>query len=49
MAESVYVNFPQQNVSDVEKSSFEYGQKVAEAIYAEWFTQEIVLIDIQIL
>ena len=40
MAESVYVNFPQQNVSDVEKSSFEYGQKVAEAIYAEWFTQE---------
>jgi len=40
MAESVYVNFPKQNVSDVEKSSYEYGAKVAEAIYTEWFTQE---------
>jgi hypothetical protein len=40
MAESVYVNFPKQNVSDIEKSSHEYGKSVAEAIYTEWFTQE---------
>ena len=37
MAESVHVNFPSQVVSDLEKSTFEYGFKVAEAIEQEWF------------
>ena len=32
MAESVYVNFPSQAVSDLEKMSSEYGLKVAQAI-----------------
>ena len=38
MAESVHVNFPKQNVSDDEKNSMEYGQKVAKAISAEWLS-----------
>ena len=37
MAESVYVNFPSQAVSDLEKMSSEYGLKVARAIEQEWF------------
>jgi len=37
MAESVYVNFPSQIVSDIEKLSPEYGLKVAKAIEQEWF------------
>jgi len=37
MAESVYVNFPKQNVSDDEKNSIEYGVKIGKAISAEWF------------
>ena len=37
MAESVYVNFPSQAVSDLEKMSPEYGLKVARAIEHEWF------------
>ena len=37
MAESVYVNFPSQAVSDLEKMSPEYGLKVARAIETEWF------------
>jgi hypothetical protein len=40
MAESVHVNFPKQNVSDDEKSSIEYGEKIAKAISAEWFNEE---------
>ena len=37
MAEPVYVNFPSQAVSDLEKASQEYGLKVARAIEQEWF------------
>ena len=37
MAESVHVNFPSQAVSDSEKSSYDYGHKVAKAISREWF------------
>ncbi len=37
MAESVYVNFPSQVVSDLEKVSKDYGMKVAKAIELEWF------------
>ena len=37
MADSVYVNFPSQVVSDLEKMSPEYGLKVAKAIEQEWF------------
>ena len=37
MAESVHRNFPSQVVSDLEKSSFDYGLKVAKAIESEWF------------
>ena len=37
MAESVYVNFPSQVVSDLEKMSHEYGLKVGRAIEQEWF------------
>jgi len=37
MAEPVYVNFPSQAVSDLEKMSSEYGLKVARAIEQEWF------------
>ena len=37
MAESVYVNFPSQVVSDLEKMSPEYGLKIAKAIEQEWF------------
>ena len=37
MAESVHVNFPSQTVPDLEKSSSEYGLKVAKAISQEWF------------
>ena len=40
MAESVYVNFPRQDVSDAEKNSYEYGLKVAQAINSEWFSSE---------
>jgi hypothetical protein len=40
MAESVYVNFPRQDVSDAEKNSYEYGVKIAKAINAEWFNSE---------
>ena len=43
MAESVYVNFPRQDVSDAEKNSYEYGKKVAEAINSEWFNNEASL------
>ncbi len=37
MAESV-VNFPSQAVSDLEKMSPDYGERVAKAIKQEWFT-----------
>tara|TARA_R100000329_G_scaffold143298_1_gene127253 strand:+ start:642 stop:3047 length:2406 start_codon:yes stop_codon:yes gene_type:complete len=37
MAESVHTNFPSQVVSDLEKSTMEYGLKVANAIENEWF------------
>ena len=37
MAESVYVNFPSQVVSDLEKMSPEYGLKISKAIEQEWF------------
>ena len=37
MAESVYINFPSQVVSDLEKMSPEYGLKIAKAIEQEWF------------
>lgn len=37
MAESVYVNFPKQNVNDDEKNSIEYGEKIGKAISSEWF------------
>ena len=40
MAESVHVNFPRQDVSDDEKNSIEYGEKVGLAIHAEWFNRE---------
>ena len=40
MAESVYVSFPRQDVSDEEKSSIEYGEKIAKAINQEWFGNE---------
>ena len=40
MAESVYVSFPRQDVSDEEKSSVEYGEKIAKAINQEWFGNE---------
>ena len=30
-------DFPSQVVSDIEKDSFEYGLKVAQAIEGEWF------------
>jgi len=36
MTESV-INFPSQAVSDIEKMSHEYGEKVAKAIEREWF------------
>ena len=36
MIESI-VNFPSQAVSDLEKMSPEYGEKVAKAIKQEWF------------
>tara|TARA_R110002020_G_scaffold2987_2_gene13808 strand:+ start:274 stop:2661 length:2388 start_codon:yes stop_codon:yes gene_type:complete len=36
MIESI-VNFPSQAVSDLEKMSHEYGEKVAKAIHYEWF------------
>ena len=39
MAEQVYVNFPSQVVSDLEKMSKEYGLKVARAIEREWFSE----------
>ena len=37
MAESVYINFPSQAVSDLEKISHDYGLRVAKAIEQEWF------------
>ena len=37
MSETVHTNFPSQVVSDLEKESFEYGLKVAQAIEQEWF------------
>jgi len=40
MAESVYVSFPRQDVSDEEKSSIDYGEKIAKAINQEWFNNE---------
>ena len=40
MAESVYVNFPSQVVSDLEKMSYDYGLKVAKAIETEWFNND---------
>jgi hypothetical protein len=40
MAESVHVNFPRQDVSDDEKNSIEYGEKIARAIHTEWFSRE---------
>ena len=33
-----FINFPSQAVSDLEKLSQEYGEKVAKAIKQEWFT-----------
>ena len=40
MAESIINrHFPSQVVSDLEKMSFEYGEKVAKAIQHEWFTK----------
>jgi len=36
MTESV-INFPSQAVSDIEKMSIEYGEKIAKAIRQEWF------------
>jgi len=40
---SIYTNgnsiFPSQVVSDAEKSSWEYGERVAQAIEQEWFSQ----------
>ena len=40
MAESLYVNFPSQVVSDLEKMSYDYGLKVAKAIETEWFNND---------
>jgi hypothetical protein len=37
MATNIYVNFPSQTASDLEKMSPEYGLKVAQAIEQEWF------------
>tara|TARA_Y100001936_G_scaffold30606_1_gene28687 strand:+ start:6847 stop:9210 length:2364 start_codon:yes stop_codon:yes gene_type:complete len=37
MPENIYVNFPSQAVSDLEKMSPDYGLKVAKAIESEWF------------
>ena len=37
MIESIVTNFPSQAVSDLEKLSYEYGEKVAKAIKHEWF------------
>ena len=45
MAESVHVNFPKQNVSDAEKASVEYGEKIAKAICAEWFHSDYMTTD----
>tara|TARA_R100000322_G_scaffold78536_1_gene49308 strand:+ start:641 stop:3061 length:2421 start_codon:yes stop_codon:yes gene_type:complete len=45
MAESVHVNFPKQNVSDAEKASMEYGEKIAKAICAEWFHSDFMTSD----
>jgi len=40
MAESIINrHFPSQVVSDLEKMSFDYGEKVAKAIQHEWFTK----------
>ena len=40
MAESIInKHFPSQVVSDLEKMSFDYGEKVAKAIQHEWFTK----------
>ena len=33
-----FVNFPSQAVSDKEKASMKYGEKVAKAIRFEWFS-----------
>ena len=40
---SVTNNFPSQVVSDAEKSSFEYGMKVAKAIEHEWFNTDYAM------
>ena len=42
MAQSsvLYSNFPSQVVSDLEKMSFDYGLKVAQAIEQEWFNNK---------
>ena len=36
-----YVNFPSQAVTDLEKLSQEYGEKVAKAIKHEWFSDNV--------
>ena len=36
----MYTQFPSQVVSDVEKISYEYGLKVAQAIESEWFDKD---------
>ena len=41
MAESIYVDFPSQAVSDLEKMSSEYGLKVGRAIEQEWFRDNL--------
>ncbi len=41
MAESIYVDFPSQAVSDSEKTSSEYGLKVGRAIEQEWFRDNL--------
>jgi hypothetical protein len=40
MAESVINNFPSQVVSDAEKTSYDYGLKIAKAIESEWFHKD---------
>ena len=48
MAESIINrHFPSQVGSDLEKMSFDYGEKVAKAIQQEWFTNHLaILVDI---
>ena len=37
MADTIYISFPSQAVSDSEKMSEDYGLRIARAIEAEWF------------